>query len=180
MNTCVSVTNIGPTGATMSARFGVKCAVKVKELVKEKETIKERKELKEPRKEFFKDIKEFKEKERKEFKEAKEIKEKERKEFKEVKEIKEIREKPGEGGGGGFGARAVKPAAPEPLAELSGRVEALEEFVRTLEPFISVNLRPDLEASALQEEDDVAEIRNQMSEGSAAAKRLYDTKSSDR
>lgn len=179
-NTCVAVTNISASAATMTARLAVKCFTKLpKEIIKDKEIFKE---LKDARKEI-KEPKEFKElKEPKEFKELKEPKE--FKEFKEIKEIKEGKEfeKPGEGGGGGglgsTGAGAS--ATPQPdVADLSQRVAALEKFARTLEPFIGENLRPDLASAALQGEDDLAAVRDQMQEGSAAAKRQYDTKTSD-
>jgi immune inhibitor A len=169
VDTCVSVTNISAAGPTMSARFGVRCVAKLsKELIKEKE-FKEGKEL---RKEFRKEIikeKDFKEKDFKE------------KDFKELKE-KDIFEKPGDGrpglpgggrtpGGGGEGT--------SPVDALSRRVDALEQFARTVEPFIGSSLRPDVASGAVEGEDDLSDIVSQMQQGSAFAKRSYDTKPSD-
>ncbi len=88
--TCVAVTGISASAATMTATLQVKCGkATVKELkkdvIKDKEISKElRKELKD--KEKDKELKEFKEKE------GKEIKEKDTKEFKEFKEGKEFKE----------------------------------------------------------------------------------------
>ena len=168
-DTCVSVTSIGASGATMTARFAVKCMTKLpKEFIKDKEFSKERKDIR-------KDI--IKEKERKELKEPKEFKEKE-KEFKEFKENKEIREKPGEGGfGGGQGAAG---GGEQPSQDLESRVDALEQFVQSIEPFISGAQRPDLSGGAVQEEEDLSEITAQMRDGNAAAKRSFDTKIVDR
>jgi immune inhibitor A len=172
VDTCVAITNIGPSGPTMSARLAVRCAVKPsKELTKEKE-FKEGKELrKEIRKEFIKE------------KEFKELKEKEVKEFKEFKEKdKDIFEKPGEGRPGRPGDRGLSGGseAAGDAQTLSSRVEALEQFARTVEPFIGGGLRPDVGSGALQAEEDLSDIISEMRQGSAFAKRSFDTKPSDK
>jgi immune inhibitor A len=186
IDTCVAVTGISASAAVMTASVKVKCKAKEKDKEKEKE-----------RKEFIKEKekKEFiKEKERKEF-----IKEKERKEFKEkdFKEFKDGKEfdKPFEGrSDGGFfderaGARGE--GAVDEIRRLEGRIAALEAAVAqgaggtssiadTGEPYIGAELRPDLSASALAGDEDYASLGEQMQQGSAGAKRLFDTKPSER
>lgn len=100
----------------------------------------------------------------------------------------------GEGrpGGFGFGRGAGSPrlgqqSSPTVTAfeELLARVERLEALAAQASdpsaegqqsPFIGQELRPDLSQGALAEEDDQAQLRHEMLSGSAAAKRLYDTK----
>lgn len=170
-DTCVSVTNISAPAATMTARFAVKCVTKVKEL--------KEKDIKDIRKDIIKDkdIEEFKD--TKEVKERKEFKEKDIKELKEFKENKEIREKPGEGDFGRSGQGAVGGGG-QPAPDLESRIDALEQAVGALQPFISGAQRPDLSRGAVQAEDDFSEIAAQMREGNAAAKRAFDTKIADR
>jgi len=154
VDTCVSISNIGASGATMTARLAVKC--KTKEIKEGKEIVKEKE-----RKEFVK------EKERKEF-----VKEKERKEFKE-KDRKEFKEKDKDlvEGRRPFGSSAT---GEEP--NLEERVAHLEAIVQGIEPYITGELRPDLRESALASEPDCDEVQARMREGAAEAKRLYDSK----
>jgi immune inhibitor A len=167
VNTCVALTNIGPSGPTMSTNLSVRCVVK----------------LKEQSKDFLKDrIKDIKDKDIKD--RVKDIKDKERKEFKEFKEKDKDFEKPGEGGGfggggfgsGGAGGQIQLRGGP---ADLESRVAALEQHVASGEPFIDASLRPDLRQGALSQEDDLSQIQAQMQAGAADAKRAYDTKSRD-
>ncbi len=162
VETCVSLSNIGASGATMTVRIAVKCKTKeikeFKELKDGKEIVKERKDI----------VKEIKEKERKEFikerKEIKEIKEKDLKEFKEKdKDLVEGRPPVG------FRAAATDQS-------LEDRVTRLESMMQGIEPYITGELRPDLRESALASEHDCDEVQARMREGAADAKRLYDTK----
>ncbi|WHZ16401.1 MAG: Putative protease [Nitrospira sp.] len=165
VDTCVSITNIGASGATMTARLAVKCKIKEikekerKEFIKEKE----RKEFikEKDRKEGFKEIKEKEIKERKES-----LKEKE-KDFKEIKEKdKDLVEGRPPGG--------LRTAGAEP--NLEDRVSRLESMMQGIEPYITGDLRPDLRESALASESDCEEMQARMREGAAEAKRLYDSK----
>jgi immune inhibitor A len=161
VDTCVSISNIGATGATMTVRLAVKC--KIKEIKEGKEFIKEkeRKELIKERKEAFKELKE------------KEIKEKERKELIKEKDFKEIKEKDKDlvEGRPSVGSRTT---GAEP--NLEDRVTRLESMMQGIEPYISGELRPDLRESALASEYDCEEAQARMREGAADAKRLYDSK----
>lgn len=169
VDTCVSVTNISTSGATMTARLAVKCKIKEikegKELLKDKEFLKERKER---LKEQLKDIKE---------KDRKELKEKDRKEFKEkdFKEWKDGKEKDKE-----FVEGRSRGAAMGEESNLEDRVTRLESMLQGIEPYIGSELRPDLKESALASEYDCDEVQARMREGAADAKRLYDTKARER
>jgi immune inhibitor A len=189
-DTCVAVTGISASGPAMTANLQVKCGIKLKDVKDRKE--KDLKDFKE------KDLKDRKEKDFKEFKELKEkdLKDRKEKDFKEFKEkdlkdrkekdIKEFREKDFEAP---FGPRAQHSAgyerelegAPEWL-QLEARIAALEAALGgagaqgRAEPFIGSELRPDLGHSALAAEDDLAQLGEQMKQGSAQAKRVYDSK----
>jgi immune inhibitor A len=161
-DTCVAVTNIGPSGPIMTARLSVKCAIKRKEI----------KELKELRKDNLKELrKEISEKnQRKETKDFKDFKESE----KPIKEKDKDAEKPGEWpGGGGFGRAPEQ--APYGAGDLEMRVAALEARLAVIQPFIDASIRPDLRQSALSSEEDLQDLHTQMQEGAANAKRLYDS-----
>ncbi len=174
-NTCVAVTGISASSAIMSANLQVKCRVKVKEL---------------------KDIKE------KDFKDRKEIaNEKPLIDHKSVLADKRL-EKPlidksaafdkgpadnklgdgkfteGRPGGFGFGGQGADDAT---LSDLYARVSALEAAVggggsgsAKAQPMIGGDLRPDLSQGAYQQEED-QQLAEQMRQGSAHAKRLYDS-----
>lgn len=156
-DTCVAVTGIGPSGATMTATLSVKCVVKRKEGIKD---VKD-KDFKDRIKDF-KEIKEFKEKD-KEFKEKdKEFKEKD-KDF----------EKPGEGGGVG---RQIPEQGLYGAASIEARVATLEARMSVIEPFIDASLRPDLREGALAGEEDIERTRTPLREGTPQSKRLIDSK----
>ncbi|HEY7164244.1 MAG TPA: S8 family peptidase [Candidatus Binatia bacterium] len=124
------------------------------------------KDLKDIRKEVVKDKNEKTEvKEKVEIKERiKETKEKDKeKEIKEIKEVKEIRE-------GGFGGR------PTIAGDLESRVAALEQTVASLAHFISPELRPDLQASALSHEEDLQALSQELQRQANEAKALKDDK----
>lgn len=126
------------------------------------------KDVKDGSKDFKeKERKEFKEKERKEF-----IKEKERKEVKEFKEFKE-------------GVKDIREGGPQDLGGTSGvssggdlesRVAELEGTVAELTHFISGELRPDLQSSALSQEDDLLALSQQLEKQASDAKSSKDDK----
>jgi immune inhibitor A len=74
--------------------------------------------------------------------------------------------KPAEMPGGPWGAPS----------NLEARLAALEARLAAIEPFIDQSQRPDLTESALEEEEDIAEIRQQMEDDILKAKRLFDSK----
>lgn len=169
VDTCVGVTNIGPSASTISARLSVKCKVK-----ETKETLKEH----------------LKEKERKEF-----VKERFKETWKEMREKPELIDKPlekplqdkavsyekppisekgGEKPADWWGA--APPERATTARDLESRVAAIEGALQALEPFIRSELRPDLSQSALSSEPDYEEVQARMREGAAGAKRYYDTK----
>lgn len=206
-DTCVAVTSVSASAASMTARVAVRClkgGPLGKEIIKD---VKEyRKDLKEIRKEVKERIKDVR-------KETKEI-------IKDVRDGKGPRkdidkpitdkatrldkgfsdkwregrpwdrpfDRPG-------GTGRAEGAAGEEVAELRARVDQLEELLAALlaeagggagggpggaageaaTPFIGAEERPDLSASALAEEDDLADVRAAMESGSAQAKRLYDS-----
>lgn len=140
-----------------------------------------------------KEVKEIREKDPKErIKdkiEIKETREKNPKEFvKEKVEIKEIREK--------HPKEAIKekdkdvveqklsdkirdifrPPAASPDTSVESRIEELEQAVGALTHFIGETLRPDLQASALSQEDDVEALRQDLEKQSVDAKGAKDAK----
>lgn len=189
-DTCVSITNISASAASMTAKIAVHCgksiakdtkdAKDVKEAVKEH---KDTKDLKDHTKEQVKEHKEVKElhKETKELKEAakdhKEIIKEVHKEVKEIqKEAKDLKDhikeherppqRPG-GGGDPFGA-------PASLESLEQRVAALEAIVGGgTEPFISTELRPTLLGSPQYAR--TRELSKRTAAGDAMAKRELDS-----
>jgi len=187
--TCVSVTNISAAGATMTARLAVVCKLKEKELKQEYKDYKERlKEWKDRLKERSYD-KLHKEKE-KLWKEPKEIKEiYEKHDLWEKGTRKEV-EKPDTdkaamydkaSGGDKLGDKLTDgwPGWKQEGAmgpPLEARLARIEQQLASLTPFIGSELRPDLSQGALSQEEDVALAQKQMLEGSARAKRTFDTK----
>jgi len=159
-DTCVSVTNVSPSGPTMTARLGVQCITKFKEI---------------EQKEFRKEIKDIKE--RIEFKVFKEIDFKvfKEKEFKELKEKDKDTEKPREWSGGGYGPSLSEQEAYGGTGQLESRLAAMEARLAAIEPFIDASLRPNLLNSSLSSEEDFQNIHTKMQEGAANAKRLYDS-----
>jgi len=169
-NTCVTVTNISASAATMTADLSVTC-IKPKERGKEIKDIIDNKGL---RKEFKeKEFKEFKEKEFKEnFKEIKDIFEKNPNE-KDPKEKDKDFEKPGDKLGefpGGLPAASLG-AEQFGASSLDTRLAALENRLRSIEPFIDASLRPDLRQSALADEEDVKEAGPKKKTRSTATKK---------
>lgn len=129
---------------------------------------------KEQKEKDFKEHKEIKEfKEQKEHKEFKEFKEKELKEFKEKDKDIEIPDLPGDGGGQLTQIEA-RIAAIE--AALSGRGGGSAGASASAQPYIGQELRPDLSQSPYAAEGDKGDLKEQMKQGSATAKRAYDTK----
>jgi hypothetical protein len=126
----------------------------IKETIKEKLEKIERKEIKEFKLEKNEKI------EHKEFKEFKEFKEKPEKEL-----VEKIRDKVFEGPVTGMEGGAVE----ERLAQL-------EQSVATLSHFISGELRPDLGASALNQEEDLQALCGQMNAQAEEAKATKDVR----
>ncbi|MFF0203324.1 M6 family metalloprotease domain-containing protein [Streptomyces sp. NPDC005017] len=176
---CVSVTRISPSAATMTASVAVSCG---KPPIKE---IKEHKEIKEP-------LKEAKErpKELKDLKDVKEGEVKSKEPFKERKDradhkppFKEIKDdfdnppppvRPGATAGEGDSTAAA-------IVDLQTRLAALEEAPggaggagEAAEPFIGTDLRPDL-IGGPQYGTGGDELREAVEAGDAQAKRSYDS-----
>lgn len=176
-DTCVSVTSVSATGASMTAHLGVLCVVKPpKELKEFKERPKELKEFKERTKEFVKERpKEF-------------VKERP----KELKDVKEFREggffDDGTGSPTGYDqGRMTGAGAPSTTGteDVSARLAALEATVASLvealsggpavaagDPFIGDAERPQLGHDVGG--PDLGDIRAAMGQGSAEAKAHYD------
>lgn len=193
--TCVSVSNISPSGSTMNARISVNCGkAAIKDLkdgskdIKEKENRKDSKERGKDFKDAIKDSKEFKEgrkdiKDSKEFKEgrkdSKELKEgrkdsKERKEgnkdFKDAAREKNIQEF-----AGSIPDSASESSTAAVIADLQMRVALLEELVQmgnTVEPFIGEDLRPDLMGGPVYDLGN--DLEGRMSSGDRDAKIEFD------
>lgn len=192
-STCVAVTGISASGATMSANLQVKCQIKPsKEFVKEKELHKEA--TKELNKEFIKE-KELS----KEHTKDKELRKEVAKDFIHEKSLR-LEKRPdktwvegklgdkfgegkfgegkfAEGRPGGFGS-----ASGASLDDLLARVSALEAALAGGSyanaaggPFIGSELRPDLSQGALAGEPDQGAPDQQGYAGSAQAKRLLDS-----
>ena len=88
-----------------------------------------------------------------------------------------------EGGGLGGGLRGGGGSPSDlAIAHLEARVSALESALSgpsgapAPQPFIGSQLRPDLSQGALSAEEDFSQFHEQMRQGSAEAKRQYDTK----
>ncbi|MFE2557890.1 M6 family metalloprotease domain-containing protein [Streptomyces sp. NPDC059352] len=178
---CVSVTRISPSAATMTASVAVSCG---KAPIKE---IKERKEIKEPFKEAKEPSKEVKDfldhhkdvdvKSKEPFKEHKDLKD--RRENKTLyKEVKDDWDNPPDvltrstGGEGDPTAAAI--------VDLQTRLAALEQTLGAggagdpAEPFIGTELRPDL-IGGPQYGSGADALREAVEAGDAQAKRSYDS-----
>jgi immune inhibitor A len=159
VNTCVAVTNISPSAATMTARFNVKCVVINPKILKDTKDVRDHKHPKELTKEIDKPIldKHFKEIDKPFTDKAAALD----KPF--DKPFDKPGDKPGDFpgrfgqaqgfGGPGYGQQTIP-----------------------VEPFIGAQLRPDLSTGAIMGEHDLNEVQAQMEIGSAEAKRLYDSK----
>jgi Subtilase family len=166
----------------------------LKEKENEKQLTKEHKDKEKDIKEFkekdFKDHKEhkeFKEKDTKElkdkdFKEHKDFKEKDTKElkdkdFKEHKDFKEFKEIEIDFTGGQELQRNPASSGANPSGgSMEERVAGLEQTVAQLVHFISPELRPDLVASALGQENDLQKLSAQLRTQADAAKTAKDQK----
>jgi len=114
----------------------------------------------------------------KETKESKKERAKERKEkefFKDLYDWKMSWEGRGVKGAEAAGAAWGAPFG-APASDLEGRVAALESRLAAIEPFIDATQRPDLSLSALEEEEDIEQIRKEMEQDIIKSKRLFDTK----
>jgi len=134
----------------------------------------ERKELKDRIKEIVKEKHEIKEqiKERKDKLETKEIIKDKDKEGKEtIKDWKELTERIG----GGFGAQ-MGGSTSGAVGDLESRVSSLEQAVGELTHFISGELRPDLQSSALSGEEDLVALSQQLQQQANDAKSAKDNK----
>lgn len=139
-----------------------------KEIVKEKD-FKENKDSQKDIKE--KEVKEFvkdqKEKDLKDFKEGgKDVKDLKEKDHKEVKDVHE----------GGGKIRDVINPSPASTGGVEERINQLEQTVAQLTHFISQSLRPDLQTSALNQEDDAAMLSQQLEKEATDAKAAKDQK----
>ncbi|MFJ4649616.1 M6 family metalloprotease domain-containing protein [Streptomyces bobili] len=183
--TCVSVTRISPSAATMTASVSVSCG---KPPVKE---LKDNKEMKEP----FKESKEPS-KEVKDFKDGKEIVKAAKEPFKEGKDRKDLRDNKTPfkeikddfdgatpqapmgslGEQGAIGGTADPTAAA--ILDLQTRLAALEQAAggagEPAEPFIGTELRPDL-LGGPQYGTGADALREAVEAGDAQAKRAYDS-----
>jgi immune inhibitor A len=185
VDTCVSVTAISAPTAVMTANVAVRCKLVEKKVEKQIE-----KKLEKTTKEF----KEFNEKsfvfdKRPEKPQIDKLAAFDKGFSEKFTDGKFNEGKFNEGGfpggfGGGFG---FAPQQDPKLAQLEARVAALEAAVNktggsgeaAASPFIGSELRPDLSQGALSAEADYSQLNDQMQQGSAEAKRLYDSKLPD-
>ncbi len=179
-DTCVAISSISPSGATMTANVTVTCgkavAKDLKDAAKErKESLKDLKDRHKDLKERAKDLKDLKERP----KELKELKEG----AKELKDGKELVEWPP----GGWRPYGFAPAAGDGgddlwsiVADLEARVAALEAAAGGggvtaegpgVQPFIGEELRPDLLGGPGVPGTD---LEQRMAAGDASAKREFD------
>ncbi len=136
-----------------------------------------------------KDGKDIKDKDSKDFKdkEGKDVKDKEKetsdKPFKDFKEHKDHKDKDGKDK---EHKELETPPAPGgdrtgQMSQLEARISVIETALRgdqggqAAEPFIGQDLRPDLSQSPFSAEDDQGDLQQQMKQGSAQAKRAFDT-----
>lgn len=192
VDTCVSVTAISAPGPTMSANVAVRCKIVEKSVTKEIRDNKLRfKEIKEIEKNFLKDKRPEKPDIDKLSAFDKGFTEKFSDKFTDGKFSEGKFTEGGFPGGFGFGGGFAPPAESR-LAQLEARVSALEAYVggggkeggggtgQGASPFIGSELRPDLSEGALSGEEDYMQLQDQMQQGSAEAKRLFDSKPKDR
>ena len=142
VDTCVSITNISPSGPVMNANVATSCIIKLKkEIIKDQ--IKEVKELKKDQ------IKELKKDQIKELKIENKV-------LKDKVDVKKI-EIPGGWPKGGT-TRPKRQFQDADISVLEARIAALEARLGLAEPFIDETLRPDLREGGLSEEEDYEEI----------------------
>lgn len=113
----------------------------------------------------------------KESKETKKERAKEKEFFKDLYDWKMSWESRRVKGAEGMGTPWGAPfAAAMEQGSLEARLAALEARLAAFEPFIDASQRPDLSLSALEEEEDIEQIRKEMEEDIIKSKRLFDTK----
>ncbi len=187
--TCVSVTSIGPSGPSMTARLAVKCGKPLnKEVLKEevKDSAKEKVE-------FLEDKRLRPEKPPRSEKPTVEkpvIRDKgvagDKRPEKPVTDKGAGLDKPPASEkfteGGGFDRPLGRSAAQvdQELAALHARLAQLEAAMAAVAPFIGRELRPDLRGGAFADEPDAEDIQARAAEGDAFAKRQLDTKPRER
>jgi len=153
VKTCVSVTNISNSAATMTAHFNVKCAIiknQIKDLIADKTIVIDKSLVKEIEgKGLIKEVDKPTTDKTAGF----------------DKQTDKFGDKLNEGGlGGGLGGLG------------GGGGHASGTNPQTGQPFIGANLRPDLSRGALLSESDANNLQSEMETGSASAKRLFDSK----
>jgi immune inhibitor A len=196
--TCVSVTQISASGATMTAKVAVSCKAVAKDLKDARKEIKDGKEVHKESKEGRKEHKDGKELHKEGKEGRKELKEllKERKDSKDAHkdhkdhtEGKGLFERPsgpggfgGAGGMGGMGEGAEgggqyggNEFLQQQIAMLEARLGALEmgQASSSAQPFIGAELRPDLVGQA-QPDPVAAELQQRMAAGDRDAKMTFD------
>jgi immune inhibitor A len=175
--TCVSVTGISAPGPVMTATVAVKCKIVEKLVTKE---VKDLRDVKVSEKAPIKELRE----KRLEKPQIDKSSARDKGLTEKIADGKFSDGKLTEGGGLGGGLRGGGGGSPSDLAiaHLEARVSALESALSgpsgapAPQPFIGSQLRPDLSQGALSAEEDFSEIHEQMRQGSADAKRQYDTK----
>ena len=189
VDTCVTVTAVSTAGPVMTANVGVRCKIVEKDTTKEIRDTKAR--LKEIRDGIFKNFLRDKRPEKPETDKLSAFD----KNTDKFTDGKFNEGKFTEGGfpggfGGGFGGGFAPPESR--LAQLEMRVAALEAVVgggtgggtqgtgEGASPFIGSELRPDLSEGALAGELDYEQLQDQMRQGSAEAKHIFDSKPKDR
>jgi hypothetical protein len=143
---------------------------RIKEIVKEKPEIKDRKDKPET-KEIIKDKDKEKDKEKEKDKDIKDIKDKEKEGKEIIKDLKDLAER----FGGGFGPQ-MGGSPSGSVGDLESRVSSLEQTVGELTHFISGELRPDLQSSALSGEEDLVALSQQLQQQANDAKSAKDNK----
>lgn len=200
--TCVSVTQISASSATMTARVAVTCKAVAKDLKDARKEIKDGKELNKDVKDVRKDTKELVKERKDAVKETKELHKELIKEGKElhkdaIKEVKELHkeavkeakehlegkgskdlvERPGGLGSGGdtSGASNESGELQQQLAMIEARLSALEmdQPRDAAQPFIGSELRPDL-VGQLSTDPAVFELQHRMASGDRDAKLAFD------
>jgi immune inhibitor A len=184
--TCVAVTGISASAPIMTANMQVQCKVKVKDVAHGKEFIKE-KELHEklhPDKNLAIE-KPLVDKHLPDKQADKPVTDKTGaldKGFADNK-LGDNKLSDGRPGGGGLGGGGGGAHGTGDTAAIESRVAAIESALGMShasttrhQPFIGSELRPDLSQGSLLQEDDYAQLRDQMKTGSAAAKRMFDSK----
>ena len=179
VDTCVSVTAISASAAVMTANVAVRCKTIEKDVFKE---IRDTKLLEKDR---FKELRDKRPEKPQIDKTAAFDKGFTEKVPDKQNEGKFTEGKFSEGGLPGGFRGGFSSQEDSRIASLEARVSALEARLGQAgggggaSPFIGSDLRPDLSEGALSEEQDYSQLHEQMKQGSAEAKRLYDSKLRD-